>query len=277
MNIFNGDALVIRNIPIGQDAPDCRKITLEIPSLLTPQPGQFVHILVEKNSSLLLRRPFSIYDYRCKKISTEIDILFAVVGKGTRILAEKSPDDMVGFLGPLGKGFGINNTAKTILLVAGGVGIAPLYLLSKGYNSMNTSQKLILLFGAKSKAKLYGLRNFKKLGLSINIATEDGSIGKKGLVTELLEEHLRKLDPDTLKNIQLYCCGPDAMIEKIVKMVLDFNLSCEVSLEKRMACGLGACGGCVTKVFDNRNTFRYSRICIEGPVYNTTQLYYEGL
>lgn len=268
--MINCEAYIVKNEIYGLN---CHRLTLAVPYYSKISAGQFVHIFVDKTTSPLLRRPFSIYSIEYfDNALTNIDILFTIVGKGTKILAQKKPLDTVDFLGPLGNGYTIARNAKAIILVAGGIGIAPFYTFAKQLIKQKFDRELVLLFGAKTRQELYGLSDFEKLGLTILTSTEDGSYGKKGVVTALLEDYLKQLFRRNIKKVQLYVCGPEPMLDKVVKIAKKNNLSCEVSLEKRMACGLGACGACVTKVISNKGHFSYSKICVEGPVYNAYNL-----
>ena len=266
-SMINCDSYVVKNVSY---ADNCRLITLAVPYYDKIYAGQFVHIRIDDSVDPLLRRPFSIYDVRYNSDAlTNIDLGFTIVGRGTDILSKKTPLDKVGFLGPLGNRFTINKTADVAVFVAGGIGITPFYFLTKQYKEAKTQTKLVLLFGARSKEELYYLEEFEGLGINIEVSTDDGSFGRKGFVTLLLEDYLRK---NKKKNIQIYSCGPTPMMRRVAEIAKREDVPCELSLEKLMGCALGACGACVTKVVGNNGDFRYSRICIEGPVYNVNVL-----
>ncbi len=266
-DIINREAYVVRQERM---SPDCWKITL---AAETPGPiaaGQFVHVRCEEEANdPLLRRPFSVWDVeRHGDALTNLDLVYTVVGRGTAILAGKKPLDRVGFLGPLGRGYTIQPRAKTLLFVAGGVGIVPFYLFAKQVRERGLQPRMILLFGARNESMLYGIDEFSALGVETHAATDDGSRGHRGLVTKLMEKVLVRIPR---RGLQVYSCGPEPMLEAVLKIVRRRRLRCELSMEKRMGCAMGACRACVTAVRDGRG-WRYSRSCIEGPCYDAADL-----
>ena len=268
--IWNGEATVVRQV---RTSPQCWKMTLAIPSREPVAAGQFCHILPDSGTEPLLRRPFSYWDVaEGGDGSSHVDLLYTVVGKGTGLMARKQAGDRLGFLGPLGIGF-TPKPAGTYVFVAGGVGIVPFYIFAKQVVARGRKPRMVLLFGGRTESMLYGIDDFADVGVEAHAATEDGSRGRKGRVTDLLEEWRPRLDPSDL---QIYTCGPDAMMEAVVRIARREDLPCEVCMERRMGCALGACGACVTKVVsDDGADWRYSRICIEGPVYDSARLHLE--
>ncbi|MBI2900806.1 MAG: dihydroorotate dehydrogenase electron transfer subunit [Planctomycetes bacterium] len=268
MSILNLDAYVVGQVDY---SARCRKITLAVPLREPVRAGQFCHLRCADGTDPLLRRPLSFWDVRTFDDAwANVDLLYTVVGRGTAALAGKGPLDTVGFLGPLGTGF-TPSDAGTCLFVAGGVGIVPFYLFAKQLLAGGRKPRIELLFGGRTEEMLYGIDDFAGIGVETHAATEDGSRGTKGLVTDLLERRLRKLDR---KGTMLYTCGPDRMIDAVVRIARREKLPCEVSMERRMGCALGACGACVAKVSDG-DDWRYSRICIEGPTYDAARLVLE--
>lgn len=263
MAILNVDAVVLRQVDY---SPVCKKVTLDVPGLGAVRAGQFCHVLCEETTDPLLRRPFSFWDVR----GSEVDLLYTVVGRGTECLAERRPGDRVSFLGPLGIGFS-SSSAPTWVFVAGGVGIVPFYIFAKQAFASGLRPRIVLLFGGRTESMLYGIDDFPAIGVETHAATEDGSRGLRGLVTHLLESGLSKLDRT---GVMLYTCGPDRMMDAVVRIARRESLPCEVSMERRMGCALGACGACVVKVTDG-DDWRYSRICIEGPTYDAARLVLE--
>lgn len=268
--IWNGEAAVVRQV---RYSPNCWKMTLAVPSDGPIAAGQFCHVLTEFTTEPLLRRPFSYWDVRPgARGTTHADLLYTVVGKGTEILARKKPRSKVGYMGPLGIGL-TPKPAGTYVFVAGGVGIVPFYIFAKQVFASGLEPRILLLFGGRTRSMLYGIDDFPAIGVETHAVTEDGSRGKRGLVTHLLEEWLPKLDRSDL---QVYTCGPERMMEAVVRIARREKLACEVSMEKRMGCALGACGACVTKVVDgDGEDWRYSRICFEGPTYDAARLVLE--
>ncbi len=263
MEILNQEVEVLGQV---EYTPVCKKITIRIPENHPVQAGQFCHVLTEPGNAPLLRRPFSYWDVR----PGEADLLYTVVGEGTGALAKKQAGDTVGYLGPLGFGF-TPSEKPTYIFVAGGVGIVPFYIFAKQVRESGKSPRMILLFGGRTGDMLYGIDDFAEVGVEAHAATEDGSRGVKGLVTHLLEKWLPELERES---IMMYTCGPDPMMNAVVRIARREELSCEVCMERRMGCALGACGACVVKVKDG-DDWRYSRICFEGPTYDASLLVIE--
>lgn len=265
--VYNGAAYVV-----GQEriAPGCWKLTLAAPLRRRVEAGQFAHVRVDEDAwDPLLRRPFSFWDVRPQKGAwTNVDLVYHVVGKGTEILSRKRPLETVGFLGPVGRGFTPDPKRDVYVFVAGGVGIVPFYHFAKQIRESGRKVRILLLFGARNESMLYGIGEFPELDVEVHAATDDGSAGMRGLVTELLERRLGRLPRS---RVRIYTCGPDRMMDRVVRIARERKLPCEVSMERRMGCALGACGACVTKVVDG-DDWRYSRICWEGPAYDADRL-----
>ncbi len=222
------------------------------------KPGQFVHIRINNGYDPLLRRPFSIH--RCQ--GEKIEILYKVVGRGTEILSQKKIGNVIDALGPLGQGFKINAGSKEIVLVAGGMGIAPLYFLAEKLDREN----ILVLLGAETKGNILCLENLENLKAKVRIATEDGSKGYKGMLGELFFRLLKENSEIDL----VYTCGPIPMLKEIAQLSLKFKIPCQVSLEQRMGCGMGICLGCTIK---GKNG--YLRACSDGPVFQANQILWE--
>ncbi|MDD5560883.1 MAG: dihydroorotate dehydrogenase electron transfer subunit [Candidatus Omnitrophica bacterium] len=225
------------------------------------RPGQFVEVKVNHLMDPLLRRPLSIHGVS----GTRVRIIYEVIGKGTQILSEQGPGVFLDVIGPLGKGFEygqITNKAdkQKNILVAGGMGVAPLVFLAQ---RMKGSRPLVLI-GAKTKEHILCEKEFKSLGCKIKIATDDGSRGFKGRVTDLLKDLLSTV------NCQLstiYACGPQPMLKAVARISCENNLASQLSLERHMACGFGACLGCVVSTKSG-----YKRVCKDGPVFAGEEL-----
>jgi dihydroorotate dehydrogenase electron transfer subunit len=268
--VYSGPAYVVAQERI---APNCLRMRLAAPVAGPVAAGTFAHILCDEEATdPLLRRPFTFWDVQPQKEAwTNLDIVYTVVGKGTEILARKKPLDTVGFLGPVGIGFTPNRERDLYVFVAGGVGIVPFFHFARQIRESGNPARILLLFGARNQSMLYGIDDFSEWKVETLAATDDGSRGRKGLVTDLLAETLRKLDRS---RVMLYTCGPDRMMDGVVRIARKHGLPCEVSMERRMGCALGACGACVTKVRDGGG-WRYSRICWEGPAYDADRLVLE--
>jgi len=251
---YINDWIVIQNKRI-HDQYSLLKLTLdkEIPEML---PGQFVQVRVDNSSSTFLRRPISIHFI--DKQANELWLLIQVVGEGTRRLAESASNDLINLIYPLGNGFTIPENSfsttdknKKMLLVGGGVGVAPLLYL--GARLYSEGHKPLFLLGAKSHKDLLQIDEFKKYG-TVYITTEDGSYGEKGFVTD--HSILKSGDFDFL-----YICGPKPMMIALTKYAHLHSISGEVSLDNQMACGVGVCLCCIEKTI-------YGNLCVctEGPV-----------
>ena len=218
------------------------------------KPGQFIHIKVDDKVTLL-RRPFSIH----KIAGTKIYILFRIRGRGTKLLSQYKRSDVLDIIGPLGKGFEINQKSKNTMLVAGGIGVAPLMFLAK---SLKAKNKTIIL-GAKNSKEIVCERDFKKLGFKVKIATDDGSKGFRGTAACLVKEELKR---KTFSN--MYVCGPSQMFDALKKTLKKHSaINCQVSFEQFMGCGIGTCCGCSIKTKNG-----YKKVCKDGPVFDLKEI-----
>jgi dihydroorotate dehydrogenase electron transfer subunit len=224
------------------------------------RPGQFVMIRVGQGMDPLLRRPFSI----CGALVDLVLVLYRVVGRGTRILSEAEPGESLQILGPLGKGFVRPQAGDHAVLVAGGMGIAPLLFLSRSL--VSGSYTFFAGFGSADQ-----IAKAKELGLpdgEMSIATDDGSAGHRGRVSGLLEKGLDGLSRDCR---MVFSCGPLPMLKAVAAITRERDIPCQVSLEAAMACGLGACQGCAVKAAPGQNR-AYWHVCQDGPVFDAMRL-----
>ncbi|HSF17452.1 MAG TPA: dihydroorotate dehydrogenase electron transfer subunit [Vicinamibacteria bacterium] len=226
-------------------------------------PGQFTMVRLPEASGLLLRRPYSFCDVRAERSS--FSLLVKEVGAGTRALARLAIGTSVDCLGPLGSSFQPPPNGRTPLIVAGGVGIAPFLAFCRMLARRGV--RAIVLLGGRTSADLYLRDEFVSLGMDVRSATEDGSYGHDGLVTEVLAEVLKE---ETL--FELYSCGPTPMLVRVARMARERGLPHQVSLERRMGCGMGCCLGCVVFVHSSNE---YVRCCTEGPVYDADEVAWE--
>jgi len=230
----------------------------------TARPGQFVHVKIANLEAHILRRPFSINDVDPE--SGALIVTCKVVGAGTAALAQLAPGTVCGVMGPLGNGYAVPDDDEIPVMIAGGYGAAAMYLVAK-----RAKHPGILLLGARSAADLILDEEYRKLGCEVRIATNDGSAGRKGLVTALLEEVLQS---SAAPRCRFYACGPTPMLLAAGRMLLAAGRGdAELSLDQHMCCGVGACFACVVKVRDGES-WRYSRSCKEGPVYPASEVYY---
>jgi len=249
-------------------------------TLTTPEqarlvrPGQFIMLkcVEEVEENPLLRRPFTIFNISRNARSGKpvgLELLVKDVGSGTRKLARVHTGEMLDCFGPQGHGFQVSaeirNRVETACLVAGGVGIAPLYLLAQSLLSQNV--KPVLFYGGAGIADLVLRDYFERLGVEISYATEDGSFGECGVITQPVARFLRA---NQRREMRVYACGPWGMMKAIHELSVQANVHCEVSLEARMGCALGACLGCVIRSRkDPMGEDQYLRVCQDGPVMNS--------
>jgi dihydroorotate dehydrogenase electron transfer subunit len=251
------------------------------------RPGQFAMLRLLGRSDVLLRRPMSIYDVKSGEAGgkrgrdqgppTVLQFLYKVVGRGTELMAELKPGHQVGLLAPLGHGFFEEeylpraHEADETLHVAGGIGIAALYLPAQRLAEAGFRQRLF--FGARSKADLVGLTEFGPLVRATLTSTEDGSAGYRGFVTRPLEDYLTR---HSNQKFLLMACGPSAMLRATVDLAKRFGHPCLVSMENRMGCGLGVCLGCSIRVRGSGHE-AYQRVCTEGPVFWADKVVWDGV
>lgn len=257
---------VVENRLIGHPAQAIYKLVLSGQVAKTARPGQFVHIQVAETYDPLLRRPLSIAGINPGK--EEVTIYYRAAGRGTDLLTRFQENDHVSILGPLGNGFTIPQEGE-ILLIAGGIGVFPLYSLLQAVNLDHV--KLYLLWGGENIDFLESadLKYVLNKGINLQIATMDGSLGHKGLVTDLLQKFLNNKGIQELnrnKRLKAASCGPKGMLKAVAEVCARYEIPLEVSLEERMACGIGACLGCVCTVKDEEGNRRRKRVCKEGPV-----------
>ena len=239
--------------------PGAHLIWLDCPQIASPaRPGQFAMVRCGEDFEYPLRRPLSIHQRDGNKLA----LLFNIVGKGTQWLSECQAGDELDLLGPLGNGFSIQSTAKNILLVAGGIGIAPLVFLAQ--QALSKGQSVTLLLGASTARQLYPER---LLSPKVNLitATEDGTASKKGMITDYLPDFIGSAD-------QIFACGPMPMYQTMARMPELSNKPVQISLEVRMGCGLGICYGCTIKT---KSGLR--QVCQDGPIFDLDDILWEEL
>lgn len=235
-------------------------ITLQAPAVAAAvQPGQFIHLRVSEGRDFILRRPFSVH----RAYGERIEILFQVLGDGTRALAQKECGDSMDAIGPLGTGWCVPDDVEHALLVGGGLGAAPLGMLAEELASRGVAVTVAL--GAPTAERLVGRELFEANARLVALATDDGSEGEHGFVTLACERLLAEHDFD------IVCvCGPEIMERTVTAQAADAGVPCRVSLERLMACGIGACLSCVVTTTDGR-----VRACVDGPVFDADTLVWE--
>ena len=257
-------------------ARDTYLIRLELPDIAgVIRPGQFVMIHLMAGTDPLLGRPFALYDTVLDErgVPFGIDVVYLVVGKVTGALARMSAGDAVEAWGPLGNGFPEPTTEGHVGLVAGGIGQTPFLahirelLGTRGYGRppRRRVQRVSLYYGARRAELLAGVEDFRQAGATVHLATDDGSLGHHGFVTQLLDQHTTPQ--------HLFGCGPEPMLKALARLAESKAIPCHLSLETPMACGVGICFSCVTPV-KTVDGWDYKRVCIEGPVFDARSLYF---
>jgi dihydroorotate dehydrogenase electron transfer subunit len=252
-NIYIGE--ILKNEEIQED---CFLMKVKLPSSFeNPLPGQFVMMRIAGLNDPFLSRPISIYSFTRGKNYCSMELLYSVVGKGTQILAGLINGSQVEINGPLGNGFETKSVKKNIIFIAGGIGIAPLSLLTESLcRRVSSSSTMNIYLGFQGASAAVGLDKLKKLCRNVTVCTDDGSLGEKDM---------KKCAAD---DTSIYACGPKAMLRSLSKILNKNKFDCQVSLEERMACGTGACMGCAVAVKNKKGAFAYQRVCADGPVFN---------
>ena len=241
-------------------------LTLAAPQIAaTARPGQFVHLLAGEDRSFPLRRPFSIHRVeRPGGSGGSVEVVFDVVGAGTRALAGLRPHDVVDALGPLGRAFDPPETPAGCLLVGGGYGTAPLFFLATELRARRCRVDFVI--GAATAGRLLDAMEAERLGHSLTVTTDDGSAGRRGLVTDPLPELLAGTRAE-----RVYACGPMPMLAAVSRVGAAAGVACQVAVEEQMACGTGICFSCVLPLGPEEPT-RMARSCLEGPVFDGTAI-----
>lgn len=234
--------------------------------------GQFINIRVTECSGVLLRKPLSIYSY-CRK-SGSLEVLYRTVGRGTEALSRKRRGEELDIIAPLGNGYELPAGPEPVVLVGGGTGAASLYFLAETLAGAGFSDVRALI-GARDKENIICEKDFLKTGCKVRIATDDGSRGFRGVITELFRSIVPGMKPSTA----VYTCGPKPMLSSVAGISKKFKLRCQVSLEEYMACGVGACMSCVVKTKKQSGSggkqFVYRRVCKDGPVFDGPEVIWE--
>ncbi len=255
---------VVRSERLGSDI---FRLTVLAPWIAeAAQPGQFVMVQPADGQDPLLRRPFSIHQVTG---AGAVQILFKVVGRGTSLLSRIRQGGQLNVIGPFGKGFALpSGVEENICLIGGGMGIAPLLFLAKRLigRSAVVGCRLVALLGARTGSELTVLQGeFQQLGLATAIATDDGSSGHHGLVTQLMLQNMAPGDA-----WRVYTCGPHPMMRGVVEICQGMAWPCQVSLETMMACGMGACLGCA--ITNPKDPNSYLHVCKDGPVFEMSEV-----
>ncbi len=275
---------ILENMPIARSIYRVRIAAPAIAQRIVP--GQFVMLRLSGCDDPLLGRAFALYDTveDSEGHAVAIDIVYQVMGKMTSRLALYQPGQQVDLWGPLGNGFKVPDTDQ-LLMVAGGIGQTPFLALGKEYLGLCTygqpstygqptrgvspKRNVTLCYGVRSADYLAGEKEFRAAGIDLRVASDDGSVGHHGYVTDLLASALEESDSE---RPQVVCCGPEAMMEAVAKICEQASVPCQVSLETPMACGIGICFSCVAKVREADGSWDYRRTCVEGPLFDAASI-----
>lgn len=273
--MFHATARVFEHVKLAERT---FRVRLECPDVARAiRPGQFVMLRLPNTTDPLLGRPFALYDtvLDANGKSIGFDVVYLVVGRMTGRLPEVVVGESLELWGPLGRPFMPVGSLECVTLVAGGIGQTPFLayarelLGTRGYGGDEPRQRarrVVLYYGVRSKALAAGVEDFRAAGVEVHLASDDGSTGTKGLVTQLLASH-GKTGP-------LVGCGPGPMLHALAKLARTWKMPCQVSLETPMACGVGICFSCVTKV-QTPDGWDYKRVCVDGPVFEADRLVWE--
>ncbi len=238
-------------------AINCYDFTIECPEIAKiAQAGQFAHVKV---NGFTLRRPISICEV--DRENGTIRIVFEVRGEGTKVMADLNVNTLIDIIAPLGKGFSLLDKSKKAIVIGGGIGVPPMLEVAKHY-----AQNATAIIGFRSANAVILNDDFKNVQANVMLCTDDGTMGQKGYVTSSLTNRLENGDADII-----YACGPHMMLKGIIELAEKYNIRCEVSLEERMACGVGACLGCACKTVKDGNEY-FAHVCKDGPVFDAKEV-----
>jgi dihydroorotate dehydrogenase electron transfer subunit len=271
---------VVENVRLAERTFRLRVADPQIGAVI--RPGQFVMLRIPHCSDPLLGRPFALYDTYLDASGRVqgYDVVYLVVGKITTQMSRLAAGQSVEVWGPLGNGFTLTPT-QHLMMVAGGIGQTPFPAVARAYlglrsygqsttdfNEWRLAPKVSLYYGVRSAAYLAGVDDFRSLGVAVSVATDDGSAGHHGFVTDFVEVALSGANRPT----RLMGCGPEPMMRALAKTAAAAGVPCELSLETPMACGIGACFSCVAKIRQAGGEWDYRRVCVEGPVFDAAQV-----
>jgi dihydroorotate dehydrogenase electron transfer subunit len=260
-------------------AAETYRIRLDDPALARSiRPGQFLMIKPAAGTGTdpLLARPFALYDVVLDEsgLPIALDVVYMVIGRGTSCLSRLRAGDLVTIWGPLGNGFG-DSPGGSVLFVAGGIGQTPFLSLGRwwlgsrqyggGLSGGTSVESATLLYGVRTGNLAAGLDDFAAAGISVELATDDGSLGHHGYVTDLLARRMEAGE----KPSRVVGCGPPSMLRVLSKLVEKYDVPCDLSLENHMACGFGACFSCVAPIRQGDGSTDLRRVCVEGPIFSS--------
>lgn len=273
---------------------DCWRITLEASQIASEiKPGQFINVKISESNDPLFRRPFSVF--RCIKLhggELGIEVVYELVGRGTRLMTNLKQGDELDIIGPLGHGFEWQCDKKVHVLIGSGIGCPALFMLGEEISQAVTQHELelVILLDAKSKKHLILEKEFRTLNAKVLVSTHDGSYGYHGYVTEMLKDFTERGEISSY--CVIYACGPELMYKALVPVCQQYRIPAQVSMERHMACGIGVCLSCVCQVdkssvlkyrelksshiqFSPEEEFGYALVCRDGPVFNIDEVIFD--
>lgn len=270
---------IVENVRLARNT---YRVRFECPSIARQVlPGQFIMLRLAGCDDPLLGRPLAMFDVVQDSSGKPIglDVVYLVAGKFTRRLAGSLPGVGLEVWGPLGNGFA-PESAEHLIMVAGGIGQTPFLAVAKEHlgqqqfgnppRKVTRPQQLTFCYGARTKDYFAGVEEFQKLGIDVRLSTDDGSLGYHGFVTDVLKNLLDESSSSGQRRI--LCCGPEPMMEAVAEVAKKYHVSCQVSLETPMACGIGICFTCVAKLQQLDGSWDYKRTCVEGPVFDSQKI-----
>lgn len=277
---WHGSAEVVENVELATDTYRIRLVCPELAARVVP--GQFVMLRLSGTDDPLLGRPLAMYESVLDGAGEPwaLDVVYLVVGKMTGRLVAIRAGESIDVWGPLGNGFP-PESVDHLIMVAGGIGQTPFLALGQealgrrsygdGDRTPGRANRVTLCYGARTEQLLAGVQDFRDAGVEVRVATDDGSAGHHGLVTELIEP----LVDETEGKCRIVCCGPEPMLKAVTQLAERLVVPCLASLETPMACGMGICFSCVTKVRDEDGGWDYRRTCIDGPVFDAKKIVFD--
>jgi dihydroorotate dehydrogenase electron transfer subunit len=268
---------VVENVQVARDT---FRVRFECPSIAARIiPGQFLMLRLAGMNDPLLGRPLALYNVvrDASGMPSAVEVVYLVLGRMTKRLAEFRAGSELGIWGPLGNGFPALKTDH-LIMVAGGIGQTPFLALGQEYlgqgdygdrGAAAAAKRVTLCYGVRSADYLAGVDDFQSAGIDVRLSSDDGSVGRRGFVTEVLRE---VLDQTSAGERLVMCCGPEPMMHAVTKLCEEHKTRCLVSLETPMACGIGICFSCVTKVRQPEGGWDYKRTCVEGPIFDAQKI-----
>ncbi|MDZ7619291.1 MAG: dihydroorotate dehydrogenase electron transfer subunit [Patescibacteria group bacterium] len=277
---WHGRVAVLDNVEVARATYRIRLAAPELAKRILP--GQFLMLRLAERDDPLLGRPLAMYDVVTDSLGNDqaVDVVYLVVGRMTGLLAQLPAGAELDVWGPLGNGFPIQ-PVEHLVMVAGGIGQTP--LLSLGRESLGSrrygtppreaasAKRVTLCYGARAGDCLAGVADFEAAGIDVCVATEDGSRGHHGLVTDLIGPVVA----ESAGSCRIVTCGPEPMLAAVARLARELGVPCQVSLETPMACGIGACFSCVARIRDAAGDWDYRRTCIEGPVFDADRVVFQ--